>query len=613
MAQGGLFRWIVRRAVVYLQFSCERRVGTSPKGMAVERSGKTTLCRLGLALSVLASWGSIVSGQVPTLSLTTFPPTQSLPTVDAGFSYDDFAAPDSQSMHGEMTNQAGAVVALAPPPRLAALTQPWWAEAEAVQPTAAAQGWELEQLIWLAVEHSPLVQSVLVEPQILAAQAAATNGQFDPTTFVDSIFRDTSDPVGNTLTTGTASRLNDHLWNNSSGVRAKNTRGGQAELAQDINFKDSNSDFFVPGNQADAKMVMRYTQPLMRGAGVIYNRSTFVIANLQADESMQDAVEQIQDHVFSITSTYWELVAARASYRQIERGLQSLEELREQLAGRADIDTLRSQQLRAESAIFKQRATQAKALAQMQTAEANLRAAVAAPKLRATADEELIPLTLPADWKSVVSRQEELATALNYHPQIQAIRISLQASRVRLQVAENELRPTLNLVLEGYVRGLNGDFDAVQSFGDQFSTGAPSYAAGLSYLRPYRNTASKAILRERRLELRRTLLELDHTLLSVGAGVESAAAQLEAAFSELESAVRSTLAVNAELDYLVARWQDAFLDGTARNLLMDQLLNAQIQLIQAENSWARAQADHMIAIAKLKKASGSLLPMLQGE
>ncbi len=554
-----------------------------------------TLCKLGFVLAVMAGVSSSARAQFSEDALA-----QSIPTIDVPIDYDKYSRDSDAGMEKGLQNSS-------------VLTQPWWQESATAQlnPQVAAQGWDLDQLIWLAVEHSPLVQSVLVEPQILQAQASATNGQFDPNAFVDSIFKDTSDPVGNTLTTGTAGRLNDHVWNNSSGFRAKNTRGGLAELAQDFSFKDSNSNFFVPGNQADTKMVMRYTQPLMRGAGQTYNRSSFVIASLNADEGMQEAVKRIQEHAFAISTAYWELVTARASYRQIERGLESLVELHEQLVGRTDIDTLRSQQLRAESAIFKQRAAQARAQAHMQAAEANLRAAVAAPELRENQGQELIPITPPADWKSVVSREDELTAALNLHPEIQAIRFSLQASRVKLQVAENELRPTLNLVLEGYVRGLNGDFDAAKSFGDQFSTGAPSYSAGLSYLRPYRNTAAKAILRERRLELRRTLLELDHTLLTVGATVEGAVANLEAAFVELEAAVRSTLAIHAELDYLLARWQDAFLDGTTRNLLLDQLLNAQIQLIQSENSWARAQADHMIAIVNLKMATGSLLPMVQ--
>ncbi len=497
----------------------------------------------------------------------------------------------------------------------ASLTNPWWTESEAAKlnPQVGSQSWTLEQLIWLAVENSPLVQSVLVEPQILQAQAAATNGQFDPSTFVESIFQDSSNPVGNRLITGTAGRLNDHVWNNSSGIRAKNSRGGLTEFSQDFNFKDSNSNFFTPQNQADTKMLMRYTQPLMRGAGKTYNRSSYVVAALAADESMQEASKKIQEHAFTITKTYWGLVAARATYKQIERGLKSLEELHDQLVGRSDIDTLRSQQLRAESAIFKQRSAQADAWARVQSSEASLRALVAAPDLRNGLREELIPLTLPADWKSIVSREDALTTALNYHPEVQAIRINLQSARVRLQVAENELRPTLNLVMEAYVRGLNGDFDAAKSFGDQFTTGAPSYSAAMSYLRPYNNTAAKAILRERRLELRRTLLELDQTLLVVGATVEGNFAQLEASYCELESAVRSTLAIHAELDYLIARWQDAFLDSTARNLLLDQLLNAEIQLIQAENAWAQAQAGHMIAIAELDLSTGTLLPMVPPE
>ncbi|MCA9133801.1 MAG: TolC family protein [Planctomycetales bacterium] len=492
------------------------------------------------------------------------------------------------------------------------LTQPWWVPQQAAASDSERKGqpWELEQLIWLALENSPFVKAVLVEPQILDARAASTLGQFDPNTFVESIFQDSSDPVGNALTTGTASRLNDHVWNNSSGVRVKNTRGGLTEFSQDFNFKDSNSDFFVPGNQADTKMVLRYTQPLLRGGGVAYNRATYVVASLAAEQSLQEAAKQIQDHAYTITNSYWELVAARAYAQQIERGLDSLRQLRGQLAGRADLDSLRSQLLRADAAIYRQQASQAKAQAQIRAAEANLRAAVAAPQLRDLAGTELLPATPPADWRTPISREDELAQALNHHPEIQAIRVNLQAARVRLQVAENELRPTLNLVVEGYLRGLNGDFDAAKSFGDQFSRGAPSYSGGLSYARPYRNSASKAILRERRLELRRTLLELDHTLLTVGAEVESAVAQVEAAYRELEAAVRSTLATHAELEYLLARWQNAFLDGTQTSLLLDQLLNAEIQLIQTENSWARAESDHMLALAQLRRATGSLLPAL---
>ncbi len=103
-------------------------------------------------------------------------------------------------------------------------------------------------------------------------------------------------------------------------------------------------------------MVLRYTQPLMRGAGRTYNRSSYVVACLASSESMFDVTTKIQQHAFTITTNYWELFYARANYLQCERGLERLVALRDQLAGRADLDSLKSQLYRADAQISNQRA-----------------------------------------------------------------------------------------------------------------------------------------------------------------------------------------------------------------------------------------------------------------
>ncbi len=493
---------------------------------------------------------------------------------------------------------------------LPALAQPWWSE---LKPFRGEPGEyrniELDNLIWLAIANSPYVRSLLIEPQIQEARASATLGVFDPTPFVNSIFNDSSNPVGNTLTTGGPTRLNDQLWENGAGVKAKTKSGAQTELTQEMNFHDSNSLFFKPNQQSDTRMVMRYTQPLMRGAGATYNRSSFVIANLSNSESAYDVTLKIQQHVFTITSNYWELYVARAYYEQSEQGLERLTTLRNQLAGRSDLDSLKSQLFRADAQISHQRSQQARAIAQVTGTEAKLRAAVGAPELSAASARILIPMTAPADWKPNLDVQSELGLALNVHPNIQATHTRLKAAKIRLKVAENELRPTLNLVMEGYARGLNGNNNFGSSLGDQFSQGRPSYSGGLTYQRPYNNVAAKAIMREKRLEMQKLLFDLDNALLLVSAEVESEIASAEAAYAELEAAVRSTLAAHAELEYLTARWGNAFLDAaqSGTSLLLDQLLNANVQLIQAEKAWARAQADHMLALARVRLASGSLL------
>ncbi|MFO0012339.1 MAG: TolC family protein [Planctomycetota bacterium] len=489
------------------------------------------------------------------------------------------------------------------------LIRPWWID-EANQPLGHPVNVlprDLDELISAALTHSPHVQSVQLEPQILETKIDQALGPFDPTTFVDSIFRDTSDPVGNTLVTGSKKPLEEIGTDNRLGIKRKNFRGGTTDLGQELDFLDNNSDFFQPKQQASTKLRLGYTQPLMKGSGVSYNRSTIVIAELATDASSQTAIEGIQEHVYKISVAYWELASARAFYRQNRRAIAVLMQLRDQLAGRADIDSLQSQLWRADSAISKLDAAQAKVLAQIAIAEAQLRAAIGSPDLRDASPIEILPMTLPTDWKYDISLQQELSKVLVYHPQIQALKLNIQATRVKLNVAEQDLRPTLDLVVDGYLRGLNGDYFMGQSWVDQFSRGKPSYSGGLVYQRPVRNIASKAILRERRLELRQNLLELDQTLLNIEASVVEAVSQIDAAYQELASSIQATLAVHSELQYLTDRWKDAFRDETQRSLMLDQLLNAQLQLVQSENAWARAQSDHMIAIARLKLVTATLL------
>lgn len=194
-----------------------------------------------------------------------------------------------------------------------------------------------------------------------------------------------------------------------------------------------------------------------------------------------------------------------------------------------------------------------------------------------------------------------------FHPDLLAARDRIRSAMVRLKVAENELRPTLNLVMEGYLRGLNGDYDLGNSIADQVSQGRPAYSGGLSYQRPYRNLISKSILKQRRLEMQQLLFDLDNSMLVITADVDQAMASVTATYAELEAAVKSTLAFDEEVRYLDARWRNAFVESTGPSLLLDELLNAQNQLIQSENAWARAQAEHMIAFAKLHVATGVLL------
>lgn len=494
------------------------------------------------------------------------------------------------------------------------LTEPYWVsevlqKATAKDRSAASApivALAYEQTIWDALAHSPYVKAVQLIPQINEAKIIEANGFFDPTPFVDSIFNDNSDPVGSTLTTGGPTRLNERKLDNGVGLRGKNQLGGSAEITQNMTLRDNNSVFLAPKQQADTKLLLKMNQPLMRGAGRTYATSSVRIAELNVGISQHEATRKLQLHAQQIASAYWNLYAARAVELQSVRGRERLTTLRDELVKRAQVDGLESQLKRAEAAVARQTSNIARAQADVIATSANLRALVNSPDI-SSADLAVFPITSPIDQPFKVERIQELQAALMFHPDLLAARDRIRSAMVRLKVAENELRPTLNLVMEGYLRGLNGDYDLGNSIADQVSQGRPAYSGGLSYQRPYRNLISKSILKQRRLEMQQLLFDLDNSMLVITADVDQAMASVTATYAELEAAVKSTLAFDEEVRYLDARWRNAFVESTGPSLLLDELLNAQNQLIQSENAWARAQAEHMIAFAKLHVATGVLL------
>ncbi len=488
---------------------------------------------------------------------------------------------------------------------------PWWGEvsqAPVSAPPERSCSVDLETLIQAALQHSPFVQAALTTTQIVEADINFAKSDFDPTRFAESIFRNTSDPVGNTLTTGGPPRLDEIGVDNSIGVRRKNSYGGRLEASQDVMLRDNNSLFFLPRQQADTKLAIRYTQPMMRGAGQFYNRSNITLAEVAYGVSLSEARRSLQQRAVDITQTYWELYAARSKILQIQRGLERLNHLIVEVEQRRDFDGIPSQIYLASAIAANQRARLVRVKAAAATAEIHLRRLVNAPWLTEEACDELVPQTPPFSQWIPINAKAEIASALENRPDILAIRDRIQASTIRLKVSENELKPTLNLVTSLYVRGLEGDYDAARAFGNQFADGRPSVTGGLNFQRPRNNLAAEAIRRQKSLELQKLLFELDDLLLKASAEIHAAVAESNASFAELEAARDSAFANAKNVEYLSDRWtRGSFFDSTSPMLQLQQLLNAENELILAENNWATAEANYMIALAILKFRSGDLL------
>ncbi len=485
----------------------------------------------------------------------------------------------------------------------------WWQSEvpTALRPSDKKWTIQLDDLLVMALQHSDLVQSMRLEPLIQQTEIAVATAAFDPAAFVESKWNDLNDPVGNTLTTGGPTRYKDKNVENSAGIRQKNRLGGRVEAAQELNLRDTNSVFFIPKNQANTRMVLSYTQPLLRGGGRCYNEGFIVLAQIDTDIARRQLQQRLQDHLLDVADAYWTLYLERARYVQQLHALERTVSIQEELEARAEIDVVRSQILRARGSVAQRRAAVKRAEVGVRNQEAVVWSLTNAPDLVNRKTTEILPTNGPDCRPLPITSEGSVVEALNRRPEVAVVFEKIHAAQTRLGIAEHELLPTLNLVMQTYVHGLTGDYDVGSSLSRQFDTGAPSYSVGLSFLMPYGNAAAKANLTKRQLEMSQLAHELNATLKRVTVEVENALRDVDAAQASIAGNKESLDAAAAELDYLLDRWRMLPGEDRLASLLLDEALGALDRLVAAESAYAQSQVDYALSITRYKRAAGMLL------
>jgi outer membrane protein TolC len=289
------------------------------------------------------------------------------------------------------------------------------------------------------------------------------------------------------------------------------------------------------------------------------------------------------------------------------RLLEKAVSVQQRLEARRGIDSLESQVARARAAVAGRRAELIRAAASIRDAEATLRALVNSPELLTCADLELVPREPPLRDHVCIDLPDALVTAMKSRPEMDEAMQRVQAASVRLGVAKNELLPVLDLVLESYVSGLQGNYDAGRSWEQQWNDGEPSYAAGVKFEMPLCNRAAQARFQRRHLELRQLRHELAATSELLRSDVEIAVREVETSYRQMLAKYRAMVAAQANLDYLDRRWEALPGDDRSASFLLEDLLDAQDRLALEEFGFAQAQVAYTTSFFELKRAMGTLL------
>lgn len=464
------------------------------------------------------------------------------------------------------------------------------------------------ELIQSALLHSPHVQVAATAPHIRRTFMVEEQAAFDWRSFLETKYDDTNDPVGNTLTTGNNDdRFKQREFYARGGLRRTNRVGGDLDISQRVGTLRNNSRFLLPPDQGNSRLELNYTQPLLNGHGRYVNESLFVLATIDYNTAGDQFLIDLQDHLLLVTEAYWELYRARANYFQRRKLLHSAQTILENLRGRAEVDSLDRQVLRATAAVASRKSEIARAVTSIRNAESQLRLLVNDPAMLNSSCMEFLPVDQPLTGNLEMTVGDAISTALGHRPDIsQAIR-ELRATTVRLGVAKNDLLPQLDLLVSTYVAGLNGNKDIYASYVNQFSDGRPGFSVGLQFEVPIGNRAARARHERRKWELTRALGQFRAVAESAMTDVEVSVREVSTTYREMMARYEAMLASSNETDYLVDRWKTLPNVDDSSTLLLEDLLDSQARLTDEEDAFVQAQVNYAVALVKLRQSMGTSL------
>lgn len=463
-------------------------------------------------------------------------------------------------------------------------------------------------LVHTALTSSPYVRGVLTEPQIRRSDLVIADAQFDTLAFVDGKFADTNEPIGSLLTTGTAlGRFRDEHLFSSAGLRKQNRGGSTVELVQRGGFQQNNSTFLVPNPQGTTRLEANFTQPLMRDRGVAVNTIRVTLAQIDLQLATSEVRSDLEEHLVDVARAYWSLYQARADFLQRKRLLERAVELSDILHARGGVDTQTRQIIRSKSAVASRRSDLIRSETAIRNAQSRLRLLTGSTQMIQASRWELLPVESPLAEAVALSTRQATITALDNRPDItQSIR-KVHATSLRVGVARNQVLPRLDLILSGYVAGLDANRDTFGAFGNQFTDGRPSYAAGMLFERPVGNRAAEARLNRNRWEMTRALHEFQQTAEEAFTDVEIAVRETHTSFNEMIAKKQSIDAAAAEVDFLMDRWRHLPDPNESAVLLIEDLLDAQERLADEERSLTAARVSYAMSWVQLRRAMGVLL------
>jgi outer membrane protein TolC len=493
----------------------------------------------------------------------------------------------------------------------------------------------LKQVVYLAIRNNPGLRADILEPLAAEQSVREANAEFDPllTSLLDQT-KAVSPTISNFGSVGQpAFSRKQYDWNFGVTKLLSLTNG---TLSFDFNNTriESNARAWTVDPSYNPSLALSISQPLLRNFGFDFATINVRLAELSQKQSQYMLEQHLSDFVLQIASDYWNVVRADQNLQVTQGALKLSQDLLNQdLAGLrlGMVARIAVQEAQAETESW--RATLFAAQDTLTAARARLRQGVMLNPKHAFLAEQIEPSESPSGDGSIhLDEEQSLEAAIEYRPELGAMREAIRSMLLQVKFAENQTLPQLSV---GARIGVNATAGSMQCFhfhdiplrncrvsaveaGSRLPYGGIygdalnrlwyfkfyDYAAVLNVAMPLTNDYTDAALAQARVEYDQQRLRYQEQLAQIVLDVETA-------LSQVKTSAERARATSAASDYARAAFsaEDArYHAGVADT---HELLQYQQELISTLANQVQARLDLETAKLGLKHAEGTLLDSFQ--
>lgn len=396
--------------------------------------------------------------------------------------------------------------------------------------------------------------------------------------------------------------------------------GGSLNLSFNNYRSETNELFQLINPRHGATLQFDFVQPLLRNGGLKMGRKEIIIAenNLEISQTQFESV--VQDTVYTVVESYWNLLYAIEDLKVKQQSLQLARDLLAKNKKEVEVGKLAPLEvLNAETVVAQREADILAAEVLIKRQEDLLKYHLNMSDVQEITRKSIIPMDRPDFVKKVISFDEAWQVAQMKRPDLQANRKTIENNEFKKSIAKNKMLPGLDLSFSYWSPGISGDRilyldndpflgiiigkepgSSGDAIGDAFKFKNNNWNIALTLSLPLSNVTTRAEFVKSRMELEKSQLELENSEKFAMLDVNDAVREVETHIKRFEAyrlarelaqrrleAEQKKLDVGLTTNYFVLTYQD--------------------ELANARSIEIKSMMDYILALARLDRAMGTSL------